>query len=153
MSIIPYKKMARKSVSAVLQLSLFAMSLMFGFLHSINMPIFIVIVMLSACLINIFIIQIESRMYPDLQTIAEDQRENDTFPDKPYTCMFNPILPCLGIFFSGTVIGYLDIIVWTSFLGVMVLIGASYFVYVIPRKYEEKINKVHSRMGSCFENI
>ena len=94
---------------------------------------------------------IESKLYPDQASFAEDKREYDTLPDKPYTCMLNPLLPSIGIWFSGTVIGYLDVIVWTSFFGVIVLIAISYFLYVIPRKYNEKIKKMGSRIGSVYD--
>jgi hypothetical protein len=68
--------------------------------------------------------------------------------DKPYTCMLNPIIPCIGIMGSGTFIGYIDVLVWTSFFGVVVIIAISYFLYVIPRKYLEKLRKISSRYGS-----
>ena len=57
------------------------------------------------------------------------------FKDKPYTTFINPIMPALGIWSSGVVIGYIDVVVWTSFLGVTVLIAASYFLCILPRKY------------------
>lgn len=52
--------------------------------------------------------------------------------------MFNPIIPSIGIWGSGTVIGYIDVVVWASFFVIVVLIGISYFVFVIPKKYMDK---------------
>ena len=65
--------------------------------------------------------------------------------------MFNPIIPCIGIWGSGVVIGYIDIIVWASFFVVCLLIALSYFIYVIPRKYLEKAQNRSSRLGSFLD--
>ena len=55
--------------------------------------------------------------------------------------MLNPFLPSVGISFSALVIGYMDIIVWASFFIVVFIIALSYFLYVIPKKYKEKLAK------------
>ena len=84
---------------------------------------------------------IESRIYPDLTSMQEDQRENQTFKDMPYTCMFNPLLPSIGISFSGIVVGYMDIEVWVAFFIVVLFTILSYFFLVIPSKDQEKLYK------------
>src|ERR1035441_4776760 len=61
--------------------------------------------------------------------------------DKPYTCMFNPLLPAVGIMFSGVTIGYIDQSVWITFFIIIVCIIASYFIFVIPRKIRIKLKK------------
>ena len=86
-------------------------------------------------LTNIAIIFIEAKTHPDLTQTQEDERENQTFLDKPYTCMLNPFLPSVGISCSALVIGYMDIIVWSSFFLVTLAIAVTYFIYVIPRKH------------------
>lgn len=107
-------------------------------------------IFLAGCFVNIIIIFIEAKLYPDRVSIEEDKKEDETMPDNPYTCMFNPIIPSIGIWGSGAVIGYLDTIVWQSFFGIVILIAISYFIYVIPRKYGEKMKKASSRFGSIY---
>ncbi len=129
-------------------LILFFLSLIFGFTHNIGLNNYIVGIILAAIVVVMIILIIESKQYPDLASIAEDVKENNLFPDKPYTCMLNPLIPSLGIWGSGTVIGYIDVIVWASFFGVVVLIGISYFLFVIPRRYDEKMKHIKARKGS-----
>lgn len=64
--------------------------------------------------------------------------------DKPYTCALNPLVPCIGITFSGITIGYIDTKVWITFFIIMLLIVASYFFYVIPKKYAKVMKKRYS---------
>ena len=113
-----------------------------GFFQSMQTDAdYIAYIMLSCVIINILIILIEAKAHPDLTTLQEDQRENQFFKDKPYTCMLNPFLPSVGISFSALVIGYMDIIVWASFFVSLIFIALSYFLYVIPKKFNEKTNK------------
>lgn len=114
-----------------------------GFIHSMQLDSdYVLLTLLAAVILNILIIFIEAKTHPDLATIQEDERENLSFKDKPYTCMWNPFLPSIGISGSALVIGYMDIIVWSSFFIATILIGISYFVYVIPRKHKEKLSKM-----------
>lgn len=136
MSIVAFKKMARKTLSAALQGSLFLLSMAFGFLHSMELGQDTALwVLFGLVLTNMASILIEAKMHPDLTQIHEDENENRTFKDKPYTCMLNPFLPSVGISCSAVVIGYMDIIVWSSFFLSVLVIGLTYFVYVIPRKH------------------
>jgi hypothetical protein len=136
MSIVAFKKMARKTLSAVLQGLLFFLSMALGFIHSLQKDAsFILFTLLALVLINILTILIETKTHPDLETMQEDERENLLFKDKPYTCMWNPFMPSIGISCSALVIGYMDIAVWSSFFIVTILIGLTYFLYVIPRKH------------------
>ena len=143
MSIVAFKKMARKTVSAVLQGLLFFLSMTLGFVHSmeIDSSEYFLYGLLGCVCLNILIILIEAKTHPDLTTMQEDQRENQFFKDKPYTCMFNPFLPSIGISFSALVIGYMDIIVWSSFFISLIFIALSYFLYVVPKKFKEKTEK------------
>jgi amino acid transporter len=138
MSIVVTKKMLRKTLSATLQGLLFVFSLLFGFTHSLQADAVLVSGFLAGCVILVIVIFVESKYYPDVKQIEDDLKENETFIDKPYTCMLNPVLPCIGIWGSGTVIGYIDIIVWASFFVIVLLIAGSYFAFVLPRKYREK---------------
>lgn len=104
-----------------------------GFIHSMSTDAnYLLLTILASVIINILIILIEAKTHPDLATIQEDERENLSFIDKPYTCMWNPFLPSIGISCSALVIGYMDIIVWSSFFVSVIFIAISYFVYVIP---------------------
>jgi hypothetical protein len=49
--------------------------------------------------------------------------------------MFNPLVPAIGIMMSGITIGYIDQDVWITFFLMTILIGLSYFFFVIPRKF------------------
>ena len=80
-------------------------------------------------------------MHPDLATMKEDLLEAQSFKDPPYTCMLNPFLPCVGISVSAIVVGYMDILVWATFFVVVALTAASYFLWVIPSKHKDKVNK------------
>ncbi len=62
--------------------------------------------------------------------------------------MLNPLLPAFGIWSSGVVIGYIDVVVWTSFFGVTALIAVSYFLAIIPRKYNEKLRHLSFKRSS-----
>ena len=68
----------------------------------------IINLVLSAIVATIVIITIEAKLYPDLKTLKEEKEEYDSMPDKPYTCMFNPFIPAVGIMMSGITIGYID---------------------------------------------
>ena len=52
--------------------------------------------------------------------------------EKPYTCMYNPLLPAIGISFSGVTMGYIDLNVWVTFFVILILISLSYVFVVIP---------------------
>jgi hypothetical protein len=51
--------------------------------------------------------------------------------------MWNPFLPAVGIMSSSITLGYMDLEVWATFFIIVLAIVASYFIYVIPRKYEQ----------------
>lgn len=113
-----------------------------GFIHSMQtFSEYIHLTLISLCALNILIIVIEAKTNPDLSQMQEDQREDQTFRDKPYTCMMNPFLPSIGISCSAVVIGYMDLIVWVIFFVVLALTFISYFFYVIPQKHKEKLEK------------
>lgn len=115
----------------------------FGFLHSMELGQDMALwVLVGLVLTNLAAILIESKTHPDLTQMQEDERENQTFKDKPYTCMLNPLLPSVGISCSAVVIGYMDIIVWSSFFLSIFAIGLTYFIYVIPRKHKEKVHSM-----------
>ena len=61
--------------------------------------------------------------------------------DKPYTCALNPLVPAIGIVFSGVTIGYIDTEVWITFFIITLGIAASYFLSVIPIKYRKAMQK------------
>ena len=114
-----------------------------GFIHSMSTDAnYLLLTLLASVIINILIILIEAKTHPDLATIQEDERENLVFKDKPYTCMWNPFLPSVGISCSALVIGYMDIVVWSSFFIGTIIIAISYFIYVIPHKHKEKLSKM-----------
>lgn len=111
-----------------------------------GLDITLIALLLAAIVVLIIVIFAEAKYYPDRESIAEDEKENETLPDLPYTCMLNPIIPCLGISSSGVIIGYIDLIVWISFFAIVILIGISYFIFVVPRKYNQKAKQ--TRLGS-----
>lgn len=142
MSIVVFKKMARKTFSAVLQSILFLISMTLGFIHSMQVfDDYFMITMISLIAVNMLIIMVEHKRHPDLEAIEEDLRENKTFKDTPYTCMLSPFLPSIGISVSGIVLGYMDIVVWATFFIVVFLTILSYFLYVVPKKHREKLKK------------
>ena len=49
--------------------------------------------------------------------------------------MLNPLLPAIGIMFSGITVGFIDQTVWITFFIVLVFIIMAYFLYVIPMKF------------------
>ena len=113
-----------------------------GFIQSMQTQSeYLVLTLIAAVIVNIIIILIEAKSHPDLATMHDDQRENSTFKDMPYTCMMNPLLPSIGISFSAVVIGYMDIVVWVIFFLTVFLSAISYFLYVIPKKHAEKMAK------------
>lgn len=67
MSIVIYKKMARKKICLVMQLVLFILSTTLGVVHSLQIfPDYVIYTLGTACALNILALILESFRYPDL---------------------------------------------------------------------------------------
>jgi len=51
----------------------------------------------------------------------------------------------IGISGSGVVLGYIDQMIWALLLIILLFSLLSYFLYVIPKKHEEKLKKLQEK--------
>ena len=77
MSIVIYKKMARKKFCTVMQIILFILSTTLGVMHSLQIfPDYVIYSLGGACALNILALVIESFRHPDLAQLQADQNED-----------------------------------------------------------------------------